>query len=117
MNETDKKRLKELKKDLTGIDTLNEIIDLANDNQSIKVATIIQHFENEKLRNFLEELAIEEILVNPSELEKEFDDIALSLKKANLKKELNSLLEKAKSKSLNETDKKRLKELTNNPKN
>ena len=103
--------------DLKGIDILNEIIDLVHDNQSIKVATIVQHFENEKLRNFLAELAIEEILVNPSELEKEFDDIALSLKKANLKKELNSLLEKAKSKSLNEADKKRLKELTNIPKN
>ena len=88
-----------------------------HDNQSIKVATIVQHFENEKLRNFLAELAIEEILVNPSELEKEFDDIVLSLKKANLKKELNTLLEKAKSKSLSETDEQRLKELTNNPNN
>ena len=69
------------------------------------------------MRNFLAELAIEEILVNTSELEKEFDDITLSLRKANLKKELNTLLEKAKSKSLSEKDQKRLKELTNNPKN
>ncbi|GIS41043.1 MAG: hypothetical protein Ct9H90mP13_08890 [Pseudomonadota bacterium] len=67
-------------------------------NQSIKVATIVQHFENKKLRNFLAELAIEEILVSSSEMEKEFNDIVLSLKKANLKKELNTLLEKAKSK-------------------
>ena len=103
--------------DLKGIDILNEIIDLVHYNQSIKVATIVQHFENEKLRNFLAELAIEEILVSSSEMEKEFNDIVLSLKKANLKKELNTLLEKAKSKSLNKTDEKRLKELTNNPKN
>ena len=85
--------------------------------RSRKVATIVQHFENDKLRNFLAEIAMEEILVNPSELEKEFDDIVLSLKKANLKKELNTLLEKAKSKSLSETDEQRLKELTNNPNN
>ena len=103
--------------DLKGIDILNEIIDLVHDNQSIKVATIVQHFKNKKLRNFLAELAIEEILVSSSEMEKEFNDIVLSLKKANLKKELNTLLEKAKSKSLNKTDEKRLKELTNNPKN
>ena len=81
------------------------------------MATIVQHFENEKLRSFLAELAIEEILVNPSELEKEFDDIVQSLKKSNLKKELNTLLEKAKSKSLSNADEKRLKELSNNPKN
>ena len=83
---------------------------------SIKVATIVEHFENNKLRSFLAELAVEEVLVNPSELEKEFDDIVLSLKKANLKKELNNLLEKAKNKSLSESDEKRLMELTNNPK-
>jgi len=103
--------------DLKGVDILNEIIGLVHNNQSIKVATIVQHFENEKLRSFLAELAIEEILVNPSELEKEFDDIVQSLKKSNLKKELNTLLEKAKSKSLSNVDKKRLKELSNNPKN
>ena len=38
------------------------------------------------------------------------------MKKANLKKELNALLEKAMNNSLNKTDEKRLKELTNNPK-
>ncbi|MEC9064706.1 MAG: toprim domain-containing protein, partial [Pseudomonadota bacterium] len=103
--------------DLKGIDILNDIIGLVHNNQSIKVATIVQHFENERLRIFLGELAIEEILLNPSEMEKEFDDIVLSLKKANLKKELNNLLEKAKSKSLSEADEKRLKELTNIPKN
>ena len=103
--------------DQKGIDILNEIIDLVHNNQSIKVATVVQHFENEKLRKFLAELAIEEILVSPSELETEFDDIVLSLKNANLKKELNTLLEKAKSKALSETDEKRLKELTNKPKN
>jgi DNA primase len=103
--------------DLKGIDILKEIIGLVHSNASIKVATIVQHFDNDKLRSFLAELAVEEILVNSSELEKEFDDIVLSLKKANLKKELNSLLEKAKKKSLSESDEKRLMELTNNPNN
>ncbi|MDB3990622.1 DNA primase [Gammaproteobacteria bacterium] len=101
--------------DLKGIDILKEIMGLVNSNPSIKVATIVEHFENDKLRSFLAELAVEEILVNSSELEKEFDDIVLSLKKTNLKKELNSLLEKAKNKSLSESDEKRLIELTNNP--
>ena len=67
--------------DQKGIDILNEIIGLVHNNQSIKVATIVQHFENKKLRNFLAELAIEEILVSSSEMEKEFNDIVLSLKK------------------------------------
>ncbi|MDP6147383.1 MAG: DNA primase [Gammaproteobacteria bacterium] len=102
---------------LKGVDILKEIIGLVHDNESIKVATIVQHFENDQLRRFLAELAVEEIIVNASELEKEFDDIVLSLKKANTKKELNSLLEKAKNKDLSESDEKRLKELTNNPKN
>ena len=101
--------------ELKGIDILKEIIGLIHSNASIKVATIVEHFENDKLRSFLAELAVEEILVNSSELEKEFDDIVLSIKKANLKKELNSLLEKAKNKSLSESDEKRLMELTNNP--
>tara|TARA_B100000475_G_scaffold201033_1_gene187174 strand:- start:3939 stop:5669 length:1731 start_codon:yes stop_codon:yes gene_type:complete len=102
---------------IKGIDILNDIIDLVHDNESIKVATIIHHFEDEKLRNYLGDLAVEEILVNPEELEIEFDDIALSLKKANLRKELNGLLEKAKNKSLSKSDEERLVELTNIPKN
>ncbi len=103
--------------DIKGIDILNDIIDLVDNNHSTKVATIIHHFEDDKLRNFLAELAIEDILVNPGELEKEFDDIVLSLKKANQRKELNSLLKKAKNKSLSKYDEKRLAELTNIPKN
>jgi len=101
--------------DLKGIDILKEIIDLVHSNASIKAATIVEHFENDKLRSFLAELAVEEILVNSSELEKEFDDIILSLRKVNLKKERNSLLQKAKNKSLSKSDEKRLMELTNNP--
>ena len=81
------------------------------------MATIIHHFEDDRLRNFLAELAIEEILVNPEELEKEFNDIVLSLKKANQRKELKSLLKKVKNKSLSKSDEERLAELTNIPKN
>ena len=103
--------------DIKGINILNDIIDLVNNNLSIKVATIIHHFEDDKLRNFLAELATEDILVNPEELEKEFDDIVLSLKEANKRKELNGLLKKAKNKSLNKSDEERLAELTNIPKN
>ena len=51
--------------DIKGINILNDIIDLVNNNLSIKVATIIHHFEDDKLRNFLAELATEDILVNP----------------------------------------------------
>ena len=69
------------------------------------------------MKTFLAELAIEEILVNPEELEKEFNDIVLSLKKANQRKELNSLLKKVKNKSLSTSDEERLAELTNIPKN
>ena len=72
--------------------------------------------KDDKLKNFLAELAIEDLLVNPGELEKEFDDIVLSLKKANQRKELNGLLKKAKNKSLNKSDEERLAELTNIPK-
>ena len=79
------------------------------------MGTIIQHFENGGNGKFLAELATEEILVNPSELEKEFDDIVLRLKKMNLNKELNTLLQKAQSKSLSKMDEERLRELSNNP--
>jgi DNA primase len=110
----------DLKKDLKfldqkGIDILKEIIDLIANNQSIKVATIIQHFDNKKLGDFLAGLALEEIIVSESELTKEFDDIVSSLKKADSKKELNILLEKLRTKTISPTDNKRLQELTNNP--
>ena len=84
-------------------------------NQSIKVATIIQHFDNEKLGDFLAGLALEEIILSESELTKEFDDIVSSLKKADSRKELNILLEKLRTKTISPTDNKRLQELTNNP--
>ena len=103
--------------DIKGIAILKDIIDLVENNHSIKVATIIHHFEDDRLKNFLAELAVEEILVNPEELEKEFNDIVLSLKKANQRKELNSLLKKVKNKSLSKSDEERLAELTNIPKN
>ena len=100
--------------DQKGIGVLREIIQLIHTKDSIKLATIIEHFQDQKLQRYLSQLAMGDGLINKDEMLSEFNDITQRLNAQDLRKELAILIERAKSKSLNEEDTKRLKALSKN---
>jgi DNA primase len=100
--------------DQKGIGVLREIIQLIHTKDSIKLATIIEHFQDQKLQRYLSQLAMGDGLINKNEMLSEFNDITQRLNTQDLRKELAILIERAKSKSLNEEDTKRLKALSKN---
>ena len=100
--------------DQKGIGVLREIIQLIHTKDSIKLATIIEHFQDQKLQRYLSQLAMGDGLINKDEMLSEFNDITQRLNTQDLRKELAILIERAKSKSLNEEDTKRLKALSKN---
>jgi len=100
--------------DQKGIGVLREIIQLIHTKDSIKLATIIEHFQDQKLQRYLSQLAMGDGLINKDEMLSEFNDITQRLNAQDLRKELAILIEQAKSKSLNEEDTKRLKALSKN---
>ena len=97
-----------------GVSTLREIIQLIHTRDSIKPATIIEHFQDQKLQRYLSQLAMDEGLINKNEMLSEFNDITQRLNAQDLRKELTILIERAKNKSLNDQDANRLKELSRN---
>ncbi len=100
--------------DQKGIGVLREIIQLIHTKDSIKLATIIEHFQDQKLQRYLSQLAMGDGLINKDEMLSEFNDITQRLNAQDLRKELAILIERAKSKSLNEEDTTRLKTLSKN---
>ena len=100
--------------DQKGIDVLKEIIQLIHAKDSIKLATIIEHFQDQKLQRYLSQLAMDEGLINKNEMLSEFNDITQRLNIQDLRKEMTILIEQAKNKSLNDQDTSRLKELSKN---
>ena len=100
--------------DQKGINVLKEIIQLIHAKDSIKLATIIEHFQDQKLQRYLSQLAMDEGLINKNEMLSEFNDITQRLNIQDLRKEMKILIEQAKNKSLNDQDASRLKELSKN---
>ena len=100
--------------DQKGINVLKEIIQLIHTKDSIKLATIIEHFQDQKLQRYLSQLAMDEGLINKNEMLSEFNDITQRLDIQDLRKEMTILIEQAKNKSLNDQDASRLKELSKN---
>ena len=98
--------------DEKGIDVFRKIISLVNEKDKAKLATIIEHFPDPKLQEYLSKLATEQNLINDNELASEFDDIIKRLDIQDQRKELTNLISKAKKSSLNSTDQGRLKELS-----
>ena len=78
------------------------------------MATIIENFQYQKLQRYLSQLAMDEGLINKDEMLSEFNDITHRLDAQDLRKELATLIERAKNKSLNDQDTKRLTELSKN---
>ena len=85
---------------------------MVNEKDKVKLATIIEHFPDPKLQRYLSKLATEQNLINDNELASEFDDIIKRLNIQDQRKELTSLISKAKKGSLNDKDQNRLKELS-----
>ena len=78
------------------------------------MATIIEHFQDQKLQRYLSQLAMDEGLINKDEMLSEFNDITHRLDAQDLRKELATLIERTKNKSLNDQDAKRLTEISKN---
>ena len=98
--------------DEKGIDVFRQITRLVNEKNKAKLATIIEHFPDPKLQEYLSKLATEKNLINDNDLASEFDDITKRLEIQDQRKELRNLISKAKKSSLNESDRNRLKELS-----
>ena len=98
--------------DEKGIDVFRKIARLVNEKDKVKLATIIEHFSDPKLQEYLSKLATEQNLIKDNELASEFDDIIKRLDLQDQRKELTSLISKAKKSNLNDSDQSRLKELS-----
>ena len=98
--------------DEKGIDVFRKIARLVNEKDKVKLATIIEHFPDPKLQEYLSKLATEQNLIKDNELASEFDDIIKRLDIQDQRKELKSLISKAKKSNLNDSDQSRLKELS-----
>ena len=98
--------------DEKGIDVFRKIARLVNEKDKVKLATIIEHFPDPKLQEYLSKLATEQNLIKDNELASEFDDIIKRLDLLDQRKELTSLITKAKKSNLNDSDQSRLKELS-----
>jgi DNA primase len=102
-------------KQKTGVSILREIIKLIHTRDSIKPATIIEHFHDQKFHHrYLSQLAMDDGLINEDEMLSEFNDITQRLNIQDIKQEMTILIEQAKNKSLNDQDASRLKELSKN---
>ena len=90
-----------------GIDILREIITLIHSNKSIKVATIIEHFNDPKIKEHLKIMASQEMIISQVEAKNELSEIILRLNDRDKRSELKKLLGKVKNNALSESERKR----------
>ena len=97
-----------------GIDILKKIITLTQGKDSIRLATILEHFQDKKIRQHLQNLSLETLIVRESEIQNEFQDILNRLYILNNKTEMKVLLKKASQNNLTKLEKSRFIELSAN---
>ena len=90
-----------------GINILKEIITLIQSNESIKLATIIEHFNDQKIKEHLKAMTLEPLMISKIEVKNELHEIILKLNERNTRSELKKLVSKAKNNSLTESERKR----------
>ena len=95
-----------------GISILREIITLVQTNESIKLATIIEHFHDQTIKEHLKAMAAEELIISQKEAKNELYEIILKLNEKNIKSELKKLVNKAKDKPFTGSERKRFLELS-----
>jgi DNA primase len=90
-----------------GINILREIITLIQSNESIKLATIIEHFNDQKIKEHLKSMTVEKLIISQMEAKNELHEIVLRLNERNTRSELKKLVSKAKNNALTESERKR----------
>jgi len=90
-----------------GINILREIITLIHSNKSIKVATIVEHFNDSTIKEHLKVMAAQEMIISQMEAKNELHEIILRLNDRNKRSELKKLLSKVKNNALTESERKR----------
>jgi len=97
-----------------GIEILKEIINLIHSNESIKVATIIEHFQDPKIKEHLKNMTAQTLIISQMEAKNELHEIILRLNERNTRSELKQLVNKAKNDVLTESERKRFLILSKN---
>ena len=100
--------------DEKGINILKKIINLTQDKDSIKLATILEHFQDKKIQQHLQNLSLETLIIRESEIKNEFKDILNRLYILSNKTEMKTLMKKASQNNLTELEKNRFIELSAN---
>jgi len=95
-----------------GINILREIIILIQSNESIKLATIIEHFNDQKIKEHLKSMTTEKLIISQMEAKNELHEIILRLNERNTRSELRKLISKKKDNIFTENERKRLLELS-----
>jgi len=90
-----------------GINILREIITLIQSNESIKLATIIEHFNDQTIKEHLKSMTVEKLIISQMEAKNELHEIILRLNERNTRSELKKLVSKAKNNALTESERKR----------
>ena len=90
-----------------GINILKEIITLIQSNESIKLATIIEHFNDQKIKEHLKAMTLEPLMISKIEAKNELHEIIVKLNERNTRSELKKLVSKAKNNTLTESERKR----------
>ena len=90
-----------------GIAILREIITLIQSNESIKLATIIEHFNDQIIKENLKSVEAEKLIISQMEAKNELHEIILRLNERNTRSELKKLVSKAKNNALTESQRKR----------
>ena len=85
------------------LDYINSIIG----NESIKLATIIEHFNAQKIKEHLKAMTLEPLMISQIEAKNELHEIIVKLNERNTRSELKQLVSKAKNNMLTESERKR----------
>ena len=100
--------------DEKGIDILKKIIALTQSKDKIRLATILEHFQDKIIRQHLHNLSLETLMLKESEIQNEFQDILNRLYTLNNKTEMKKLLKKASQNNLSDIEKSRFIKLSTN---
>ena len=95
-----------------GIKVFDEILNFIQSRESIKSATISEHFQDKNIRVQLKKMIAEPLLISEQEATNELNEIVTRLYEKNQNAEFKALVNKAKENELNQTERDRFLELT-----
>ncbi len=96
--------------ELPGIEQLQQLLQLLNEQASATTATLVEHWEDPKIRQFLSQLAVVDLAVQDDAAE-QLQGILQSLSNQQQRDEGTTLLEKRRASDLTEAEKQRIREL------